>query len=51
MDLGWTHKYDTCDKIDKQIMKKTSHENMRIQITKQDDTQALQSLIIDSPLE
>ena len=48
MDSKWTHKYDTCDKIDKQIMNKKRHENMRIQMTKQDDTQALQSLIFDS---
>ena len=34
-----------------QILKKTSHENMHIQMTKQGETQALQCFIFESSLE
>ena len=45
MDFKLIHK---CDKIVKQIMKQTGPENLHMEMTKQGETQALQSLIFAS---
>ena len=37
----WTHKCARSRTIGTQILKKTSHENMHVKMTKQVDTQAL----------
>ena len=51
MVLKLMHKCVKCATKVKQIMKNTGPENMHVQITKQVETQALQSLIFESPLE
>ena len=39
-----------CDKMVKQIKKKRGFENMQTKMTKQSETQTLQSMILVSPL-
>ena len=46
----WTHECARYRTIVTQILKKTSHENMHVKMTKQGETQALQSLIFESTL-
>ena len=46
----WRHKCAKCGQIVKRIMKKRRPENLHMEMTKQGETQTLQSLIFESPL-
>ena len=51
MEATWTHKCAKCDESVKQILKKAGPGNMHVKMSKQVETQALQSLIFEPILK